>query len=199
MQVGVGAGVGAEVTLGAGARAAAGTGSGAPAPSAAAHARGTAASPTATSAAAAKPRARPGRVAPRACRGGDPDRPGVVGERTTAGYVPPPRAAAEGDGRALTPVPTVPPSCAGARSAVAGRAARTVPVPTALADRTYRRLFAAQVISLAGTGRATVALGLLAYDLAGADAGLVLGTLAGTIVADQTAEVETMEQLLADM
>lgn len=45
-----------------------------------------------------------------------------------------------------------------------------------LADRTYRHLFLAQVIALLGTGLATVALGLLAYDLAGADAGAVLGT-----------------------
>ncbi|WP_200307560.1 MFS transporter [Streptomyces adelaidensis] len=45
-----------------------------------------------------------------------------------------------------------------------------------LRHRTYRRLFAAQVIALAGTGLATVALGLLAYDIAGADAGSVLGT-----------------------
>ena len=45
-----------------------------------------------------------------------------------------------------------------------------------LANRTYRRLFAAQVIALVGTGLATVALGLLAWDLAGADAGAVLGT-----------------------
>ncbi|MER8528063.1 MULTISPECIES: MFS transporter [unclassified Mesorhizobium] len=45
-----------------------------------------------------------------------------------------------------------------------------------LADRTYRHLFLAQVIALIGTGLATVALGLLAYDLAGADAGAVLGT-----------------------
>ncbi|MBB5953700.1 MFS family permease [Saccharothrix tamanrassetensis] len=45
-----------------------------------------------------------------------------------------------------------------------------------LSDRTYRRLFTAQVIALTGTGLATVALGLLAYDLAGADAGTVLGT-----------------------
>ncbi len=48
---------------------------------------------------------------------------------------------------------------------------------SALADRTYRRLFTAQAISLAGTGLATVALGLLAYDLAGDDAALVLGTV----------------------
>ncbi|MFI5532976.1 MFS transporter [Kitasatospora sp. NPDC051853] len=45
-----------------------------------------------------------------------------------------------------------------------------------LRHRAYRRLFAAQVVSLAGTGLATVALALLAYDLAGARAGAVLGT-----------------------
>ena len=45
-----------------------------------------------------------------------------------------------------------------------------------LANVTYRRLFAAQVTSLAGTGLATVALALLAYDLAGGNAGAVLGT-----------------------
>ena len=45
-----------------------------------------------------------------------------------------------------------------------------------LADRTYRHLFFAQVIALLGTGLATVALGLLAFDLAGAEAGIVLGT-----------------------
>lgn len=47
---------------------------------------------------------------------------------------------------------------------------------TPLADPVYRRLFAAQVLSLVGTGLATVALGLLAHELAGADAGAVLGT-----------------------
>lgn len=46
----------------------------------------------------------------------------------------------------------------------------------ALAHPVYRRLFVAQVVALAGTGLATVALGLLAYDLAGTDAGAVLGT-----------------------
>ncbi|WP_316859081.1 MFS transporter [uncultured Cohaesibacter sp.] len=45
-----------------------------------------------------------------------------------------------------------------------------------LANRTYRHLFAAQIIALVGTGLATVALGLLAWDLAGEDAGVVLGT-----------------------
>jgi H+ antiporter protein len=45
-----------------------------------------------------------------------------------------------------------------------------------LENPAYRRLFLAQVIALIGTGLATVALGLLAYDLAGANAGAVLGT-----------------------
>ena len=46
-----------------------------------------------------------------------------------------------------------------------------------LADRTYRHLFLAQVVALLGTGLATVALGLLAYDLAGDKASMVLGTV----------------------
>ena len=41
---------------------------------------------------------------------------------------------------------------------------------TVLANRTYRHLFLAQVIALLGTGLATVALGLLSYELAGANA-----------------------------
>lgn len=45
-----------------------------------------------------------------------------------------------------------------------------------LGNPTYARLFAAQVIALLGTGLMTVALGLLAYDLAGDRAGAVLGT-----------------------
>ncbi len=45
-----------------------------------------------------------------------------------------------------------------------------------LKNRTYRHLFLAQVVALVGTGLATVALGLLAYDLAGKNAGAVLGT-----------------------
>lgn len=40
----------------------------------------------------------------------------------------------------------------------------------------YARLFSAQVIALLGTGLLTVALGLLAFDLAGSNAGAVLGT-----------------------
>lgn len=45
-----------------------------------------------------------------------------------------------------------------------------------LQNRVYRHLLAAQIVALIGTGLATVALGLLAFDLAGKDAGLVLGT-----------------------
>lgn len=45
-----------------------------------------------------------------------------------------------------------------------------------LRNRVYRHLLAAQVVALTGTGLATVALGLLAYDLAGDSAALVLGT-----------------------
>lgn len=45
-----------------------------------------------------------------------------------------------------------------------------------LANRTYRHLFLAQVIALVGTGLATVALGLLAFEIAGENAGAVLGT-----------------------
>jgi predicted MFS family arabinose efflux permease len=46
-----------------------------------------------------------------------------------------------------------------------------------LRRRVYGCLFGAQVVSLLGTGLATVALGLLAYDIAGQRASLVLGTL----------------------
>ncbi len=45
-----------------------------------------------------------------------------------------------------------------------------------LSSPTYRRLFSAQVIALVGTGLTTVALSLLAYDLAEGNAGAVLGT-----------------------
>ena len=44
------------------------------------------------------------------------------------------------------------------------------------AIRDFRHLFGAQIIALFGTGLATVALGLLAYDLAGPSAGSVLAT-----------------------
>ncbi|WP_406291551.1 MFS transporter [Embleya sp. NBC_00896] len=52
----------------------------------------------------------------------------------------------------------------------------TGPMLSVLRNRTYRHLFTAQVIALVGTGLATVALSLLAYDLAGDDASAVLGT-----------------------
>lgn len=45
-----------------------------------------------------------------------------------------------------------------------------------LRNRTYRNLFLAQVVALIGTGLATVALSLLAFDLAGSQAAAVLGT-----------------------
>ena len=44
-----------------------------------------------------------------------------------------------------------------------------------LRNRSFRHMFAAQIIAITGTGLATVALGLIAYDLAGADAAMVLG------------------------
>lgn len=47
---------------------------------------------------------------------------------------------------------------------------------TVLRHRAFRHLFLAQVVALLGTGLATVALALLAYDLAGDRAGEVLGT-----------------------
>lgn len=46
-----------------------------------------------------------------------------------------------------------------------------------LRHQVFARLFAAQVVALVGTGLLTVALGLLAYDLAGDRAGVVLGTV----------------------
>lgn len=45
-----------------------------------------------------------------------------------------------------------------------------------LANRTFAALFSAQLVALIGTGLMTVALGLLAFDLAGPSAGAVLGT-----------------------
>ena len=45
-----------------------------------------------------------------------------------------------------------------------------------LRNPTFRHLFAAQIVALLGTGLATVALGLLAWQLAGDNAGAILGT-----------------------
>lgn len=47
---------------------------------------------------------------------------------------------------------------------------------TVLQHPIYRRLLLAQIIALVGTGLATVALGLLAFEIAGANGGAVLGT-----------------------
>lgn len=45
-----------------------------------------------------------------------------------------------------------------------------------LRNTSYAKLFSAQVVALLGTGLLTIALGLLAFDIAGGDAGIVLGT-----------------------
>lgn len=54
----------------------------------------------------------------------------------------------------------------------------TVPesMESALRNAEFRKLFSAQVIALVGTGLTTVALTLLAYDMVGENAGVVLGT-----------------------
>ena len=49
-------------------------------------------------------------------------------------------------------------------------------MPAIPGNRVFRRLFTAQIVALVGTGLMTVALALLAFDLAGARAGQVLGT-----------------------
>lgn len=51
------------------------------------------------------------------------------------------------------------------------------PPASPLREPAFRCLFAAQVTSLVGTGLTTVALALLAHDLAGGNAGAVLGTV----------------------
>lgn len=50
------------------------------------------------------------------------------------------------------------------------------PLLSPLTDPVFRRLFLARILALVGTGLATIALALLAHDLAGEEAGLVLGT-----------------------
>jgi MFS family permease len=62
------------------------------------------------------------------------------------------------------------------RAASAARTKHSLRRPRGpLANDTYRRLFGAQVIALVGTGLTTVALTLLAYDLADDNAGAVVG------------------------
>ena len=50
-----------------------------------------------------------------------------------------------------------------------------IPLRGPLANSAYRRMLGAQVIALVGTGLTTVALTLLAYDLANRNAGAVVG------------------------
>ena len=49
-------------------------------------------------------------------------------------------------------------------------------IQSPLKNSEFRKLFTAQVIALVGTGLTTIALTLLAYDLVGGNAGIVLGT-----------------------
>lgn len=51
------------------------------------------------------------------------------------------------------------------------------PMKNALSHPTYRRLLLAQILSVLGSGLTTIALGLLAFELAGDRAGAVLGTV----------------------
>ncbi|GAA2545044.1 MFS family permease [Neomicrococcus aestuarii] len=44
-----------------------------------------------------------------------------------------------------------------------------------LKNPSYAKLFSAQIVALLGTGLLTIALGLLAFDIAGGDAGLIMG------------------------
>lgn len=50
---------------------------------------------------------------------------------------------------------------------------------TVLRNSTYARLLGAQIVALLGTGLLTVALGLLAFDIAGGEAGVVMGIAMG--------------------
>ena len=49
------------------------------------------------------------------------------------------------------------------------------PMIAVLKNPSYAKLFSAQIIALLGTGLLTVALGLLAFDIAGGNAGMVMG------------------------
>ena len=76
-----------------------------------------------------------------------------------------------------------------------------------LRNPAYAKLFSAQVIALVGTGLLTVALGLLSFDIAGGDAGLVLGVAmtvkmvayvaVGPVIAALTARVPRKPLLIA--
>lgn len=66
-----------------------------------------------------------------------------------------------------------------------------------LHNPTYAKLFSAQMIALIGTGLLTVALGLLAFDIAGGDAGIVLGITMSIKMIAYVAVAPVMAALLA--
>ncbi|AZN30254.1 MFS transporter [Flaviflexus salsibiostraticola] len=66
-----------------------------------------------------------------------------------------------------------------------------------LRNPTYAKLFSAQMIALLGTGLLTVALGLLAFDIAGGDAGIVLGVAMSIKMIAYVAVAPVMAALLA--
>ena len=63
----------------------------------------------------------------------------------------------------------------------------------------YRRLFAAQVMSLLGTGLASVALRLLVFELGGADAGVILGTILAIKIIAYVTIAPVAEALLGNL
>jgi len=63
----------------------------------------------------------------------------------------------------------------------------------------YRRLFAAQVVSLLGTGLASVALGLLVFELGGANAGVILGTVLAIKIIAYVTIAPVAEALLGNL
>ncbi|WKD60836.1 Multidrug resistance protein MdtG [Corynebacterium ciconiae DSM 44920] len=67
-----------------------------------------------------------------------------------------------------------------------------------LGHRRYARLFSAQVIALVGTGLLTVALGLLAFDIAGSRAASVLATALSIKIIAYVALSPVITALLAD-
>ncbi|MDG2196649.1 MAG: MFS transporter [SAR324 cluster bacterium] len=63
----------------------------------------------------------------------------------------------------------------------------------------YRRLFAAQAVSLLGTGLASVALGLLVFELGGANAGVILGTVLAIKIIAYVTIAPVAEALLGNL
>jgi multisubunit Na+/H+ antiporter MnhG subunit len=63
----------------------------------------------------------------------------------------------------------------------------------------YRRLFAAQVVSLLGTGLASIALGLLVFELGGANAGVILGTVLAIKIIAYVTTAPVAEALLGNL